>query len=279
MTSARTAALSATELEFYRTYGYLTKDALLPQADFQALRSHFERKLAALPEGERPENMDVPHFTDPALFRWLLHEDVLDLVESIIGPDIAVFSSHFFCKPAGDGKSVPWHQDAYFWRETIEPAARAITVWLAIDPSTEENGCMRVIPGSHRASAAGYRNLDSEQSVFDEELIPSEIEADRAVPVEVLPNQCSIHPGTLVHGSNANTSALRRCAFTMRYIPTTVRFNHEKLGHKHQVFLARGEDRAGNVYADPTTAHWELVQGRGAGQRYLGEQRNPGSAN
>jgi hypothetical protein len=75
--------------------------------------------------------MDVPHFTDPELFRWLLDPDVLDLVESVIGPDIALFSSHFICKPAGDGKSVPWHQDAHFWRDRIDPAEHANTVWLA----------------------------------------------------------------------------------------------------------------------------------------------------
>jgi ectoine hydroxylase-related dioxygenase (phytanoyl-CoA dioxygenase family) len=183
-----------------------------------------------------------------------------------------VFSSHFFCKPAGDGKSVPWHQDAYFWRETIDPAAQAVTVWLAIDPSTRENGCMRVIPGSHRGNASRYRDVDREESVFDEELDPSQVDESRAVPVELGPNQCSVHSGALVHGSHANTSPLRRCAFTMRYMPTTVRFNHEELGHKHQVFLARGVDRAGNTYADPARPHPHLVENRGSGQRFLGDR-------
>jgi hypothetical protein len=72
----------------YRTDGYFTRDTLLRPDRFEALKAHFERKLAALPEGERPEHMDVPHFTDPELFRWLLDPDVLDLVESVIGPDI-----------------------------------------------------------------------------------------------------------------------------------------------------------------------------------------------
>ncbi|HEV8560491.1 MAG TPA: phytanoyl-CoA dioxygenase family protein [Actinophytocola sp.] len=275
MTSTKPSALSANDLDFYRKNGYLKHDRLLRPDRFEALKAHFERKLAELPEGERPENMDVPHFSDPELFHWLLDEDVLDLIEAIIGPDIAVFSSHFFCKPAGDGKSVPWHQDAYFWRETIEPASRAITVWLALDPSTQDNGCMRVIPGSHLADATRYRDVNNAESVFDEELDPAQVEQDRAVPVELMPNQCSVHSGTLVHGSHINASTMRRCAYTMRYMPTTVRFNHERLGHKHAVFLARGTDRAGNTYADPTRPHWDLVRNRGGGQRYLGEQRNP----
>jgi hypothetical protein len=84
---------------------------------------------------------------------------VLDLVESVIGPDIALFSSHFICKPAGDGKSVPWHQDAHFWRDRIDPAEHAITVWLAIDPSTRGDGRMRVIPGSHLGGGARHQDV------------------------------------------------------------------------------------------------------------------------
>jgi hypothetical protein len=48
----------------------------------------------------------------------------------------------------------------------------------------------------------------------------------------------------------------------MRYMPTSVRFKHDEVGHKHQIYLARGEDRAGNVYADPSRAYPELVDNR-----------------
>ncbi|MFF0573604.1 phytanoyl-CoA dioxygenase family protein [Streptosporangium saharense] len=268
--------LSSQELDFYRDSGYLIRDRLLGQEKFEALGEHFERKLASLSPEERPEDMDVPHFTDPELFRWLFDEDVLDLVTQIIGPDIAVFSSHFFCKPPRDGKSVPWHQDAYYWRETINPSTEAITIWLAIDPSTRENGCMRVVPGSHLTREARYRDVTRTGSVFDEELDAAQVDESRAVPVELLPGQASIHAAGLVHGSEANLSSSRRCGFTMRYISTEVRFNHEELGHKHQIYLARGVDRAGNVYADPTRSYPELIDNRGRGQSYLGTRR-PGA--
>jgi hypothetical protein len=276
MTIATRNHLSEKDLAFYQDNGYLTVPNLLPQAKFDALHAHFERKLAALPHGARPEDMDVPHFTDPTLFDWLMDPGVLDLVEQIIGPDIAVFSAHFFCKPAGDGKSVPWHDDAYYWRETIIPATEAITLWLALDPATEQNGCMQVIPGSHTAHARRYRGVDGGNSVFDEELDPAEVDASQAVPIELAPNQCSIHAATLVHGSQANRSRIRRCGFTMRYISTAVRFNHEEVGDRHQIYLARGFDRAGNVYADPTVPNYELVANRGAGQNYVGAR--PGGA-
>ncbi|MGW3897977.1 phytanoyl-CoA dioxygenase family protein [Micromonospora profundi] len=265
--------LDPEQVAAFRTDGYVIGDGLLKPDAFLALKNHFERKLAALPEGERPEDMDVPHFTDPELFRWLFDPDVLDVVESVLGPDIALFTSHFFCKPAGDGKSVPWHTDGYFWREMIEPAGQAMTIWLAIDPSTLENGCMKVIPGSHVSGEGSYRRVTDDTSVFDEELDQSRIDASQAVPVQLQPNQFSIHSGGLVHSSEVNRSAMRRCGFTMRYISTSVRFNHDGVGHKHQIFLARGRDRAGNTYADPSRAYPELVQTRGAGQRFVGAER------
>jgi hypothetical protein len=266
VTTGTRNGLCQAEQDHYQAFGFVTIDELLPWDSFYALKDHFERKLAVLAEGERPEDMDVPHFTDPALFRWLFDSNVLDVVESILGPDLALFSSHFFCKPPADGKSVPWHQDAYFWRNQIKPASEAVTVWLAIDPATEKNGCMRVIPASHRERTLRYQQLDDDQSVFDEELDPADVDERRAIPVELQPNQASIHSAALVHGSPANTSPLRRCGFTMRYISTRVRFNYEEVGDRHQIYLARGVDRSGNVYADPTKAH-EAITERRAGRR------------
>ncbi|RAS71095.1 phytanoyl-CoA dioxygenase PhyH [Lentzea atacamensis] len=224
----------------FQTDGYETHAGVLTPSKFEGLARHFEAKLAALPEGQRPEHMDVPHLTDPALFEWLLDPDVLDLVESLIGPDIALFSSHFICKPAGDGKPVPWHQDAHFWRDTIDPAGDAITVWLAIDPSTAENGCLRVIPGSHLAVVSHRGNDDS---FFNQE---TSVDESLAVDVELERGACSIHSAMLVHGSPPNRSSLRRCGYTMRYMPTTVRFLKAE---DHRIYLARGRDHAGNVYA------------------------------
>ena len=70
------------------------------------------------------------------------------MIEPFLGPDIALWSSHFICKPPGHGRAAPWHEDSNYWRGMLEPQ-EVITVWLAIDESSRENGCMRVIPGSH----------------------------------------------------------------------------------------------------------------------------------
>src|SRR5690242_16906090 len=202
--------LSRKQVEQYRNEGYLkSTDPLLPQASFDALKAHFEHKLANLPADQRPESMDVPHFNDPKLFTWLFAPQVLDVVESIIGPDIALFSSHFICKPKGNGKRVPWHEDSYYWKGMMQPM-EVVTVWLAIDPSTNQNGCMRVIPRTLHGYS-DYEPVDETKNVFSTEIKRHQFDESKAVSLELVPNQCSLHDGRLMHGSQPNTSSIRRC--------------------------------------------------------------------
>ena len=99
---------------------------------------------------------DYPHFSDyrPALLpfdkgfvEFARNDDILDMVSQLIGDDIALWNSSFFAKPAQVGSRTPWHQDGQYW--PIRPLATC-TVWIAVDDSTTENGCLRVIPGSHK---------------------------------------------------------------------------------------------------------------------------------
>ncbi|MFW6038916.1 MAG: phytanoyl-CoA dioxygenase family protein, partial [bacterium] len=177
---------------------------------------------------------------------------VLDLVEPIIGPDIALWSSHFICKPAGKGKRVPWHEDSAYWKGRLDPMD-VVTVWLAIDPSTPQNGCMRVVPGSHVNGFSEYEPVaEREKEVFAREIKGADRFEHEAVDCVLEPNQCSIHHAKCVHGSHANTGHMRRCGYTMRYMPTTVKFIDEANKEGFQIYLARGCDRAGNRYGDPS---------------------------
>jgi hypothetical protein len=253
--------LSAEQIDQYRREGY-TKflQPVLPQAKFDALKNHFEQKLENLPEDQRPESMDVPHFNDPKLFDWLLADEVLDLVEPILGPDIALFSSHFICKPKGDGRKVPWHEDSYYWRGMMDPM-EVCTVWLAIDPSTKVNGCMKVIPHALHGYS-DYDPVDPNKNVFSTEIKKHLVDEKRQVYLELQPTQASLHDGKLMHGSEPNTSSIRRCGYTMRYISTRTKWNHEQFGQWQVIFLARGKDHAGNVYGDPSKRYDEISRTR-----------------
>jgi ectoine hydroxylase-related dioxygenase (phytanoyl-CoA dioxygenase family) len=259
--------LSPEQVARYHAEGYLIyPEAVLPQAKFDALKAHFERKLAALPPEARPESMDVPHFTDVALFEWLFADEILDLVEPITGPDIALFSSHFICKPKGDGKRVPWHEDSAYWKTMLPTMDTLVTVWLAIDPSLPINGCMYVIPRTHREGQQGfsdYEPVDTTKNVFANEIIQPHRDQSKAVPCELTPNHASLHDSRLIHGSAANTSNLRRCGYTMRFMSSRLKLTETARAY-HQIYLARGRDLAGQAYADPTQPATELLARRKA---------------
>lgn len=237
------------QVAFFRNEGYQKLGRIFTRAEMDTLRTHVDEMIAALPSDKRPEEMDVPHFQDPRLFRYLADPRVLDVIEAFIGPDIVLWSSHFIAKPRGDGKAVPWHTDGAYWNKRLEPMD-VITLWLAVDESTVENGCMRVIPGSHRdirAAIESYEAVDGSRNVFSTRIKPEMMDESKAVNLELAVGECHFHDAWTIHGSNPNHSTKRRCGYTMRYMPANV-IHHERSDFKHgkhHVYLLRGEDRTG----------------------------------
>ena len=272
-TTAAPKALSPTTIEQYYREGYaLPRRQLLPAAEFAALRDCFERLQAEwLRQGGRPEHMDVPHFYFPELTRYLLHPAVLDVVEDLIGPDIALFSSHFICKPPANGKRVPWHEDSAYWRRLFTPGPgmsgdgmEVVTIWLGIDASDIGNGCMHVIPGTHVNGYSEYDLIADDNAVFEGNIRAGSFDESRAVPCILARGEYSLHHAKTIHGSAPNTSERRRCGYTMRYITTRARFHPERShGGKHQIYLARGVDHAGNTYGEPTRPNQAWIDAHG----------------
>lgn len=236
------------QVAFYNRHGYLKFGRIFTREELDALRQHVDEMIANLPPGKRPEELDVPHFESPWLFRYLAHPRVLDVIECFIGPDIVLWSSHFIAKPGGDGKAVPWHTDGDYWGNRLSPM-NVITLWLAVDESTRENGCMRVIPGSHKWAHPGqqaYHSVDTSRYVFSTEM--ENVDESQAVDIELAVGECSFHDAWTVHSSAPNFSNKRRCGYTMRYMPADV--VHNDRSGRHRIYLLRGEDRTGgrNIY-------------------------------
>lgn len=260
MTEMSTLRLTPSQVAEYRREGFLVyEEPIFPQKKFDALKAHFDEELALLPPDVRPESMDVPHFVDTKLFEWLFADEVLDLVEPIIGPNIALFSSHFICKPKGNGKRAPWHEDSFYWSHMISPM-EVVTVWLAIDASTRENGAMVVIPRT-LSGTSEHEQVDIEKNVLPWEVKKRPIDDGKAVTIELEPNHASLHDGRLLHGSPPNMSNLRRCGYTMRYMPSSVKMSEAGYA-THNIYLARGKDLAGNRYGDPAKSYEELAKYR-----------------
>lgn len=243
--------LTDDQIDFYRQHGYLLyHDQVFPEDKLDALRAIFEEQLASR-GAKLSDELDTPHFREPRLLAFLLSDEVLDLVEPITGPDIALWSSGFISKDPYTGRATPWHEDSAFWNGRLSAYDNIVTVWLALDRSTKENGCMRVIPGTQSNGFSEYEDAKREENTFHKQ-IRGEVDESKAVSFELEPGECSLHDGRIIHGATANTSPYRRAGYTMRYFPTSVQmYDNEKnraLGFK--IWLARGKDRAGNTYAN-----------------------------
>ncbi len=218
----------------------------------------FERRLACICREtmELYPQMDIMHHRGKAAFDFLRNERLMDLVDAFVGPEIicspiqhlrAKLPSGIADRNVGDTHIAPWHQDAGVTWEEADPHF-ILTVWVPLVDATPENGCMRVIPGTHDNGFSEYRPVDMTDQTFHAEII--EVEEDRAVYFEFERGQCSLHDGRIVHGAEANTSPVRRTGYTMRYFPASVKVLPVEQNAGWKIWLARGEDRAGNSYVN-----------------------------
>lgn len=238
---------SQEEVDFYEKHGYWLHKKPLFSAEKQAeLTAIFEEQWELVGRKLNSE-LDTPHFRDERLLKFLLSDEVLDLVEPFIGPNIGLWSSHFICKEPLIGKQTPWHEDSAYWKGRLSRYDKIVTVWLAIDHSRKENGCMRVIPGTHGNGFSEYEQVDGNENIFDTEI--KTIDESKAVYFELEPGECSLHDSRIIHGAPPNKSPYRRCGYTMRYFSTEARAYPDK-NPGHKVWLARGKDIAGNPFVN-----------------------------
>lgn len=247
--------LSSEQIAQYHDQGYVFPNYRLPQETLERIRADHDRLLADHPE--HPEFRDncanMLNF-DFGFLNYARNADILDMVEQLIGPDIALWNMSFFAKPAVNGKRTPWHQDGQYW--PIRPLATC-TVWIAVDDATVENGCMRFIPGSHKDKRLMQHNQNDDDALtLNQELKSNEYDESHAVNVVLEAGQISLHDVYLAHGSEINTSNKPRRGMTLRLMPTTSLYDRE-VAHKmhaerggrsmahHSLVLLRGKDACG----------------------------------
>ena len=139
--------------------------------------------------------------------------------------DIILWGMTIFGKPARIGKATPWHQDGDYY--PIEPL-ETLTVWISLDGSTPEQGCMKFIPGSHRDHRIYSHHFEHRDDYTLAQVIDEDqVDLSRACDIVLEPGQISLHDVYLVHGSGANLSERRRMGLVLRIMPATSFYNHD----------------------------------------------------
>jgi len=239
-------SLDATQVAHYRNYGYVFPVPALTPAEATDLRTEIEafERRSGLAAGHVIRNKG--HLKLTRLYDLVFHRQVLDAVESVLGPDILCWGSSLFVKEGNDPGFVAWHQDSYYWG--LEPDD-VVSAWIALYPSTVENGAMRVIPGSqtmaplsHRKSAAESTNM-----LFTHEELAEDVDETKAVDITLAQGDMSLHHIKILHGSPPNRSNGRRMGYAIRYVAPHVK----QRGDMNSATLVRGEDRYGYFAKDP----------------------------
>jgi ectoine hydroxylase-related dioxygenase (phytanoyl-CoA dioxygenase family) len=252
-------ALTQAEIEHYREHGFVIPRYRLPDSLLAELRSALDGLLAGYTDVKQ-EDLANPHMLPPTtgpeanpFMHAARQPEILAMLEPLVGPDLVLWITRVLCKPAAKGREVPWHQDGEYW--PMRPLATC-SVWIALDPVSTANGCMRFIPGSHRKQEPYRHHVSTRENiVLNLELDQDQFDESQAFNVELEPGQMSMHDVRLIHGSLANTSGQRRAALIMRYMPSASYYDRSLVDkrrdnspfniYEQPLWLVKGVDRCG----------------------------------
>lgn len=212
--------LSPRQIEDYRRDGFLFPIEIFSSAEAERFRVAFESLIDSSRDYSLKRFDRLHQFFDWA-YQIVTHKALLDVVECILGDDILVYGTLVFAKQPHDLRYASWHQDSFYSNLHLTPST---TAWIALTPSHQKNGCMRVIPGSHRLGSMEHENIVDENMLNRRgERIKTDVDESEAVDVELQPGEISLHESTLVHSSNPNTSDEPRIGFIVRFVTSRMR--------------------------------------------------------
>ena len=214
--------LSAREVEYYR--GRL---------------EDFERRYP----DDRRKIKTKAHMLCPWVDAIARHPRILDAFEEIIGPDILCYSMAFRVKEPDRRTFAGWHQDSAYLR--IRPTV--VLAALALSPCSVEQGCLAVIPGTHKGPVLPHAESADEDSILARgQSIAAELDTNRAVDLALKPGELAFFHFNAVHGSRPNLSNDRRIMLLVEMMPTSAR----QADGRESAMLVRGVDRYGHFERD-----------------------------
>jgi hypothetical protein len=237
--------LTAAQIAQFESDGYISPIQIMSEADAAEIRHQLEEFEGRTGGPLRGDLRHKAHLLFPWLADLIRRAPMLDAVEDLYGPDLLCWSTNFFIKEARNPAFVSWHQDSTYWGLSKPDV---VTAWVALSSSNLGNGAMEVIPGSHKLDQIPHRDtFDRHNLLTRGQEVAVDVDAKRAVALELKAGEMSLHHVRLVHGSPPNPSDDRRIGFAIRYIPTHV----YQLEGEDGATLVRGVDRVRRFEHEP----------------------------
>jgi phytanoyl-CoA hydroxylase len=220
--------LSTEQTASYRDNGFLVAPGLITPAEVERLKAEttrFCRGAYDVPgiEPSPPDETDQealakylcihqPHKVSAVMEAFVRHPKVAEALTQIIGPNVKCMQSMLFIKPPGfPGQA--YHQDERY----IPTEDRSLTgAWIALDDATVENGCLWVIPGTHKEEIYPWAPHDNPE--YDSADEAQGVPREREIPVEVKAGDVVFFNGYLLHSSRRNRSNVYRRVLVSHYM-------------------------------------------------------------
>ena len=232
--------LTPDQVHQYERAGFVHPVDVLDPSEADAFRSRYEAVAALLGGAPKAVQMIQVHRFYHWAWELCTHSAVLDAVESLLGRDILLWSASVFAKIPRDPGYVTMHQDGTYWGLA---GGEVTTAWIALTASTRENGCMRLLPGSHRSAILRHADtFDADNLLTRGQQVQAEYDESEVVDLQLLPGQMSLHHVRAIHGSHANTSDRSRIGLAIRYMTPDTKPERPDQG----AALVRGNDCFGN---------------------------------
>jgi hypothetical protein len=223
-------ALTREQVEHFEEFGYVAGIPLLTAAQCDQLIEELQQLTDPKSPGRElfyyynsNESEDPRQTLFHALGAWRVTAGFHDAwwtpgyrmaAWQLLGDTPLAFHDQLFCKPAGHGGVVAWHQDYSYWTWT-RPMAH-LTCWIGLDDATEDNGCLWYVPGSHRWGLLPITGLAGDMHAVRKVLTPEQQAAfDRQTPIVLKRGQATFHHPLMMHGSYENRSPRQRRALVL----------------------------------------------------------------
>ena len=204
------------------------------------MQKQFDHLLGLLPEGANISRVNNWHKANRWVYDLCRTPTILDYVQDLLGPNFFQWGGHFFCKFPRDGKAVPYHQDTHYW--PLNPQD-TVSVWLAFFDAGEENGCLQVVPGSHRWGDLQHETRTEEKYMHgvQDQLVVERFNPENLINLDLKAGEISLFDDDLIHGSTANHSDKMRVGLAMRFCPFHVKCDLN-VWPTFEAYPARGTD-------------------------------------
>ena len=245
-----------TRNEFFEK-GYLTNIGILKKTEAISIADEYQDFLKRkLSNTEAVEHKSKTHL----YFEWankiIKNEKILSTIKDILGNNIYCWNSLIFYKPPKSKKFVSMHQDQNYWSIIHD---KALTVSLALTESKIENGCLKLLPFSHKKEFK-HEDFETKNNMLarGQSINLNQENEDNLKNIELEPGECCIFHGNIVHGSGTNESPQPRMLYAMRFLTTDNKVN-KKLYYNNAT-LVSGEDKFNFFEPEPSLQNVKNIQ-------------------